>query len=390
MKKILLIAAAVLLGSSGAWALGTTANTRIDNNATLSYTAGSVTYEANASLDSNNGKAADSFLVDKKVDMVLVTTDTSHLTVVPSDADRVRTFAFKNEGNAEQWFRFAYGDTADGTLPDYNDDADDLDVASFTKVEYTYDGTTCPGKTSGTATTSPFEIDVPADCNMTFKVYSNIKGPADATDNKVMVIELNATAITAQNGNVESNSSTEGSEVVDVVLADGHNHGTLGSYDNSWNSGATANDPDTPEDGIEIARSGYVVHRPLLSLNKKSCVYDDPVNLTTNPKRIPGARIMYVIDIDNNGTADATDVTITDDIADQLLYNTIAHATDPDTGSGKVTVAENVDSCSCDDGQAQNSGSDVDNTGSGTELKVEGIDIVSGKHTCVSFTVEIE
>ncbi len=387
MKRLMMIAAAMLLGSSGAWALGTTAGTRIDNNATLSYSAGGVAQpDVNATIDDHG--SADSFVVDKKIDMILITDDTSDLAVVPGQTEAVRNFTFKNEGNADQNFSFMAGNVDGGTADYSGGGTDDEEVEHITKITWTGDGN-CTGDASGGSKTEsqiPFLLEVDENCKLTFVVESTIPTRGEGgVDGKVMVIELNATAMKDATTKESNTSGADDDENVDVVLADGVSGTTLES-DVTENNTAT----DTASDGVEKARSGYVIETPELTVEKTSCVYDDPVNSTNNPKRIPGARIMYVIDIDNNGTADATDVNITDDIADQLLYDTIAHATDPDTGSGKVTVAENVDSCGCTDGQKQNDGTDFDNTGSGTELKVEGIDIASGKHTCVSFTVEIK
>ena len=49
---------------------------------------------------------------------------------------------------------------------------------------------------------------------------------------------------------------------------------------------------------------------PEMHITKASIVLDDPVNGTTNPKRIPGATIRYCFTVDNNGSGMAEDVTI--------------------------------------------------------------------------------
>ncbi len=51
---------------------------------------------------------------------------------------------------------------------------------------------------------------------------------------------------------------------------------------------------------------------PQMSIQKSSLIISDPVNNTTNPKRIPGAIIRYCFVVDNKGNANADDVTIKD------------------------------------------------------------------------------
>jgi uncharacterized repeat protein (TIGR01451 family) len=195
-----------------------------------------------------------------------------------------------------------------------------------------------------------------------------------------MNIALEAKAVKA-NGTDESNTTGADTNNVDVVLADGNGDPTLGE------SGGGKG--DTNEDGKDVARSGYIIKTPVLSATKTSCVYNDPVNGTSNPKRIPGANIMYVINIHNNGTGDANDVNITDEIRSGLLYSSIKSGKNQ-TGN-KVTLDENVSSaCSCPNGSLQTSGNNKDNSGTSPNLKVDNVDIQAGTYTCISFTVEID
>ena len=60
-----------------------------------------------------------------------------------------------------------------------------------------------------------------------------------------------------------------------------------------------------------------------MSITKDSCVINDPINGITNPKRIPGATIRYVIEVQNKGDAEATDVLISDDVTIILDDTTI-------------------------------------------------------------------
>jgi len=408
MKKILLIAAAMLLGSSGAWALGTTAGTWIDNNATLTYSAGGVLQpEVNASLNTRN--AADSFRVDKKVDMVLVTTDSDQIEVTPGQTDRITHFAFTNEGNADQNFTFTVKDLTSSDPEngdaDYNTKSDNDDVKSNSlEIQCTY--TDKNGDTQTATWANSFTLEIKengtAECNVSADINdpdntpeTNDAGKGD--DGDIMNIELRAEAVSTP-GNPESNSSGETADDIDVVLADGvtdktHTTSTLGKIQSEDNSSKG----DKPGDGEEAARSGYIIQTPVLTVKKKSCVYSDPANgKSSNAKRIPGAEIMYVIDIQNNGSADAKNMTISDKIASKLLYDTITSGSSRQ--SNKVSVDENItDDCSCPNGNETTEDYAQDNTGSSSakELKVEGVSVASPaagseSHTCISFTVEIE
>jgi surface protein len=75
---------------------------------------------------------------------------------------------------------------------------------------------------------------------------------------------------------------------------------------------------------------GWTIHDggrcplPDMQITKTSIVLDDPVNGTTNPKRIPGATIRYCFTVDNTGDGDAEDATISDSLTgdgkDNLTY----------------------------------------------------------------------
>ncbi len=79
---------------------------------------------------------------------------------------------------------------------------------------------------------------------------------------------------------------------------------------------------------------------PKMYITKSSLIISDPVNETTNPKRIPGAILRYCFVVDNKGDGEATDVKIKDllsnDGKDNLIYKK----------SGKIIQNINSD-CNC-------------------------------------------
>jgi len=60
---------------------------------------------------------------------------------------------------------------------------------------------------------------------------------------------------------------------------------------------------------------------PSLSVSKTSCVIYDPVNNTTNPKRIPGSTIRYAIQVSNSAYGTASNVFATDTV-DSSAFDT--------------------------------------------------------------------
>ncbi len=362
MKKAIFIS--ILTASVSLFASGTQAGTDITNSATLSYSAGGV---AQPDVTSNT----DSFKVDKKIDMVLVTNDSNQVDVTPGQQDRITNYEFKNEGNENQYFKFTVDNLANGKEADYNSNKDNDDVKNLEiKCQYTdADGNK---KTAGWA--NEFTIQVKQDTNATCQVRADIKTDAEGgKDTDVMNVELTATAVTDSSGNTaEKESSSDTQDKVDVVLADGVSGDTLGS--------SSSGKGDTPKDGKEVARSGYKIVTPVLSVTKTSCVVSDPVNDTNNPKRIPGAIIRYMFDIKNTGTGNVSDLNITDTIDSNLL-------TDNTKSSAKKE--ENVDSCNCST-EPSSSISD-DTTVNGQDVTIEHINVANGgKHTCVSIETEIK
>jgi len=87
----------------------------------------------------------------------------------------------------------------------------------------------------------------------------------------------------------------------------------------------------------------YRSNLPTIWTSKSSCVINDPINLTTNPKRIPGATIRYAVEIRNTGGGSSSSAIALDTISS--VFNT---ATTPKVATG---------ACSCATGGGVDSGS---------------------------------
>jgi uncharacterized repeat protein (TIGR01451 family) len=64
---------------------------------------------------------------------------------------------------------------------------------------------------------------------------------------------------------------------------------------------------------------------PIMNITKSSCVINDPMNSTHNPKRIPGATIRYAFEVTNSGNAQATNVKAQDILAIEFDETTITN-----------------------------------------------------------------
>ena len=79
---------------------------------------------------------------------------------------------------------------------------------------------------------------------------------------------------------------------------------------------------DAANDGAFSAQGRYTVSGAVLTVAKTSRIISDPVNLTTNPKAIPGATIEYCITVANAaGAATATNVAVLDDLPADVIYS---------------------------------------------------------------------
>jgi len=383
MKKSLIIVASVMmlmLGVSSAWADGTAPGTDIDNSATLSYSAGGT---AQKDVTSNT----DTFKVDRKIDMVLVTTDTDQQSGAFGEQNVTTNYSFKNEGNDAQHFKFEVSNLTNASdHADYDNDDDKKDVSDMS-IEYSTDD-----GSSWDALPDSGILNVDKDAKVKLRVKATLPTASNASDGDIMNIELKSTVYKDDDsGKLEQTdpNSDDTKDQVDIVYADGVADSTLGDSNNSYDNGATKNNPDTAKDGIELARSGYIIQSPVLTLNKTSCVYSDPVNGTTHPKRIPGATILYMLDLENTGSDDASGITLKDTLQSDLDGATVKSG--KDQTADKVTVDTNVDSCSCSNGSLSGSGSDSDDKDSDAQkIEVQDIAVAQSKHTCVSFTVDIK
>ncbi len=313
MKKIKIIKtlasiAVLTAASNGVWAAGTTAGTGVDNTASISYSVGGTpqaeiesSETGNSTPGAGNGTST-SFIVDKKVD-VDVTAAAASQDIVPGGTAS-HTFTVTNEGNDIEFF----------SLDDVN--ATTGDVFDTTGCAITVDSVTgglpaIPASDTVTAsapipsTASPLRLgpDGTATVTMVCTAPADNAGTPLVNTNDADV-SLVATATVSDGGaplTATTGADTAGAK--DTVLADA--------------AGSAAG--DVVEDASHSATVANVINTAEITVRKESSVVSDPINGTTNPKRIPDAVVRYTITVTNQA-AEADHIVISDIVPSDLTY----------------------------------------------------------------------
>ncbi|MEZ5679812.1 MAG: hypothetical protein R3E14_00775 [Erythrobacter sp.] len=276
--------ALVAFSASPALAAGTTAGSTITNNVTVDFQVGGVQQTA--------ATATNTFTVDRKVNVLVATSDAVTTQVSPGETTAVTTFDVTNLSNA----------VVDLGLAVAQPTSDNFNVTNVQIYRDNGDGVF----NSATDTLVTYLDEVAADETIRVFVVGDI--PSTTVTGNVSQVVLTATA--EASGSVGSEgavlTATAGADTsgVDTVLAD-----LAGSTDSNY-------------DGTYSATDSYTVSAAALSAVKSMRIIDDPVNGTTNPKAIPGATIEYCIAVSNaSGSATATNVNVTDVLPGDVTYD---------------------------------------------------------------------
>ncbi len=282
-----LMAITLTLAGAPAHAAGTQQGTTITNNVTVNYQVGGVAQNAVA--------ASNSFVVDRKINLIVSEATGSATTVSPGQAGAVTVFTVTNSSN----------DTLDLGLtalqqtggPGRYGGTDNYDIAGVQVYRET-NGTAGFQSGAGGDTLVTYLDEVAPDQNVTVYVLGSV--PLGVTTSSVATVTLTATAQGGGTANTAGAVLTETAGAntagVDTVFADTQVTGG-----------------NTARDGRALDRSDYKVAAAAVTATKNSLIVFDPVNLTTNPKMIPGAIVQYCIAVSNaSGSATATNVTLSD------------------------------------------------------------------------------
>ena len=333
------LAMAGLAAGGAAHALGTASGTAITNLATLNYSVGGAAQTAIGSSAAGNttgAGTATSFVVDNKINLLVATTDTTFVSVVPgltgvaagnpNSALQVTTFTVTNTGNSVQDYSLAAANLGSGT--------------SLFGGTDNFDGTSCVARveSGGTAgydatDTAVFIDELPANGVKTVYVICAI--PVARVNNDVAVVSLTATALVGGGVGVQGAALVESTGANTEVGAPGNPTGV----DIVFADGAGTD--DAIRNANYSARSAFKVVTATLTVTKSVAAVCDPFNGSTNPKNIPGTYVRYTITIANTGAASATLSTVGDTLTSLVTFdaNLITGAGGPGTAATTCSVA---------------------------------------------------
>ena len=283
--------AVAVFAASPASAAGTTQGTWITNNVSVAYQVGGVAQ--------NPATATDKFLVDRKVVLAVADLGATTTTVSPGQTAAVTGFTITNSSNDSMNFKLTLtqqvgGASAHGGTDDFNVTAPALYVD--TNGNGVYD----PGVDQPVAGSTI--SGVAADTSVTVFVVSNI--PLGLNTNDVADVRLAAAAV---DGTGTQYTTTAGGDTPGVVA-------TVCAEQNTA-------DGNVKNDCADWADNDYTVLAAALTATKTDTVVSDPIDGTTNPKRIPGAVVQYCIAVTNAaGGAAASNVSISDTLPAQTTF----------------------------------------------------------------------
>lgn len=307
-RLVALLFGAAMLGlvSQGALAVqqGTASGTTISNLATLNYSVGGVSQTAIGSSPTGNTSGAGTattFVVDKKVNVTVATTDVAAISVVPGQANVVTTFTVTNMGNDPQDFALSAANVASGQV--VLTKTDNFDTTGI--AVYVESGAT--GGYQAGQDTATYIGSLASGASQTVYVLATI--PIARVNADAAAVYLKATAKVAGSGGTGALTETAGADTpgsVDIVFADG-----------------AGTDDGPGHDAAHSARSAYVVASAVISVQKTVTVLCDPYNGVTNPKNIPGAIVRYSVTVSNSGGAGASAIltTVTDTLDANVTHD---------------------------------------------------------------------
>lgn len=389
----LLLPVVLVAGFSGtAMAAGTPAGTNILNRATIEFDIGTVTQPVVESSPGGNstpgvgGGTDTDFRVDNRIDLDVTVQDGAPVQVIQGTSFgageyNVLTFRVTNEGNKVQDYALSLvavttgNNAAFGGTDDDNMAAPDrIFVNSAINTAGTYDFAT---------DTATFIDELPPDSF--FDVFVVLDAPGGLTIGDILSYHLVATTHTGGSAGgaigaltVETGDSGDAwqEDTEQTVFADAGFNGV--------------DDPgvDTGNDGKNSDQSDYVVVALNLTVAKAVTVWSDPIlGIDPNAKAIPGAILTYIITVTNNGTADAVNMTITDDLDTQITAGNISFVTQFEAGvtcAAAEGIYVNGSSCRTNTNDGDNADFDLTTT---NEVTVTGLSVAAGGGTA---TVEFQ
>ncbi len=325
------VSAIALVGLSVAPAMaeGTTAGDSITNTVTVDFQVGGVSQTA--------VQDSDTFVVDRKIDVTVAAVGASP-NVSAGATGVVRQFTVTNDSNDAVGYALTASGAAGGDFTPTNivifDDLDSDGVYDAGE-EITFFDTMAEDETRN--------------------VWVSFDVPAGATNGQstdiILVANAHEAGVGAIGAEIVDTTGANDPADVETVLADGI--GIAGV--------------DAEYAGDHAASHSVTVNAAAMSVVKSSAVVWDPVNGTTDPRAIPGARVQYCIAVTNaSGAATATNVTVDDDLPAEVTFYADAYGTTGDvmingtlTGGGLCTGGTEVDGYTAADTNVNEGLSDI-------------------------------
>ena len=357
-------AALALLPATQAFAEGTEAGTAVTNTFTMTYDVGGDPQTLTPDADDTV-----TFAVDRVVDLT-VSVDNAAITANPNDTI-TQVFTVTNTGNSPQAYDLDFLQQVDGTAPENFDLEEPATFTVTLSIDADGDGT--PDSTvsytvdNGAVVPTP---DIGPDGIITVTVVTDV--PAGQADGSVATVALEAVTLEpavrpdsgvvlvggvptpgagapiggASGTEVVASTDPNGEATVETVLADGTGTGApvTGVTD-------VDNDGDHSAVSVVTVESATIIADKTVDLitQDNSCAFGGAtaplVPPTTNLVYIPGACVQYVIEVENQGNATATNVAVGDSLQGDLSYVDSAVFGPLGGTIGTTTCAANSTTC---------------------------------------------
>jgi hypothetical protein len=330
------------LATSTVWAAGTFAGTTVNNKATLNFSVGGVAQPVVNSSPTGNtstgvsGGANTAFVVDRKVDLQVVTTDGAANVTVPGATNVATTFRVTNLGNSVQDFSLQMESMAVATqMIIASGDLFASNASTFTvsncrwAVASTSAGLPAPTVPASFTTAAYIDELAPDGVAFVRAICDMPSGPPatgtpGGNNGDLATVALIATAAesacastTIFAATVTANSVCTTTGALGAPLTATSAAETPGAVDTVFGdtAGRSVSIVDGARDGKHSARDAYKLVSAQPKVTKTESVFCDPFNFGTNPKSIPGAIIKYSIRVENVIIAPQTAT----DVANALL-----------------------------------------------------------------------
>lgn len=301
--------------------VGTAANSDITNTVTVSYNVGGV---AQTPITS----AADVFKVDRKLDLVVTTQDTSAVIVTPGQTNAVTTFSVTNNSNATIDFLLAATQQVGGSAKFAGNDTTDV---GNVRVYVETNGTA--GWQAGDTLASSLAAVASGDAVTVYVVSDVALSAAQAAQATMILTATAASGVTATTGY----AGTGGTALAQTAAGTANGKNTMETV--FADAQAETQTGDGLKDGKHAARSEYRVDTATLAVAKYSRVVSDPFSGAASPRAIPGAVVEYCIVVQNTSTTVNASAVSVSDTVDATTLTSITAPTIGGTFNGTDTCS---------------------------------------------------